>query len=256
VSLEAFGLKEKAILVTGASRGIGRGIALELGKAKAWVGITFTGASASSEANARKVCEEIETAGGRALAMPLDLAVEEQITATLDTFMKAFGRMDGLVNNAGIVIDQLTMRYKTEDFDKLMAVNSRGTFLITKGALRPLMKAGGASIVNMSSIVGEMGNAGQIPYCMSKAAIIGMTLGLAREVSSRQVRVNAIAPGFITTDMTDQLTPEQKNTFESSIPLGRMGEVQDIASSALFLLSPLSSYITGQVLSVNGGLYM
>lgn len=252
----AFQLEGKNILVTGASRGIGRAIAIFLGECGANVALTYTGSSEKSEANAREVCEHIEKSGGKALAIALDLASEEQINSAVEQTVKTFGALHGLVNNAGIVIDQLTMRFKTEDFEKVMDVNVRGTFLLCKAALRPMMKAGGASIVNMSSVVGEMGNAGQVPYSASKAAIIGMSKSLAREVGSRQIRVNCIAPGFIKTDMTDALTEEQKQKLTANIPLARLGEGLDIAQAAAFLLSPCSSYMTGQVLSINGGLYM
>jgi len=251
-----FDLEGKSILVTGSSRGIGRAIALAAASAGASVGVTYTGSSATSESNAREVCQEIEKSGAKAISIALDISNEEQINSSVDQMLKAFGRLDGLVNNAGIVIDQLVMRYKADDFDKLMNVNLRGSFLMCKAALRPLMKAGGASIVNMSSVVGEMGNAGQVPYSASKAALIGMTKALAKEVGSRKVRVNAIAPGFIVTDMTHGLTDEQKQALTKSVSLGALGQPEDIAYGALFLLSPLSAYITGQVLSINGGLYM
>ncbi len=250
------GLENKSILVTGASRGIGKAIAIALGEVGANVGVTYTGSSASSEANAREVCDAIQKAGAKGQLIPLDLSSEDQINAAVDTMVKSFGRLDGLVNNAGIVIDQLTMRYKSEDFDKLMNVNLKGTFLMCKAALRPLMKAGGGSIVNMSSVVGEMGNAGQVPYSASKAALLGLTKSLAREIGSRQVRVNAIAPGFIETDMTHSMTPEQKDALNKNIALGRVGSPQDIANGTLYLLSPVSAYVTGHVLSINGGLYM
>ncbi len=255
-SVPTFDLQNKSILVTGASRGIGRAIALFLGQAGAQVALTYTGSSDKSEANAREVCEAIQRSGGKALALPLDLASEEQISKVVEETVKTFGSLHGLVNNAGIVVDQLTLRFKSEDFDRLMNVNIKGTFLMCKAALRPMMKAGGASIVNLSSVVAEMGNAGQVPYSATKAALIGMTKSLAREVSSRQIRVNAIAPGFIQTDMTDSLTEEQKAKLTSNIPLQRLGEGLDIAQAAAFLLSPCSSYMTGQVLSINGGLYM
>ncbi|MBS1982584.1 MAG: 3-oxoacyl-ACP reductase FabG [Bdellovibrionales bacterium] len=252
----SFNLKDQAILVTGASRGIGASIATRLGECGAWVGVTYTGASEKSQAAAQEVCGKVESAGGRALALAVDVANEEQVAATVDAFVKHFGKMNGLVNNAGVAIDQLVMRYKTSDWDRLMNVNLRGAFLMSKAALRPMMKAGGGSIVNMSSVVGQMGNAGQVPYCTSKAGLLGMTMALAREVGSRQIRVNAIAPGFIETDMTDSLTEDQKNALTKGIPLECLGQPDDIASGTLYLLSPLSRYVTGQVLNINGGLYM
>lgn len=250
------GLANKNILVTGASRGIGKAIALALGNVGANVGVTYTGSSTSSEANAREVCETITQAGAKALMIPLDLASEEQINEAVAVMVKTFGGLDGLVNNAGIVIDNLTMRFKSEDFDKVMDVNLKGTFLMCKAAIRPLIKAGGGSIINMSSVVGEMGNAGQVPYSASKAALIGMSKSLARELGSRQIRVNAIAPGFIETDMTHVMTPEQKENLSKNIALQKLGSPMDIANGALFLLSPVSAYVTGHVLSINGGLYM
>lgn len=252
----SFDLKEKAILVTGASRGIGASIAQRLGEAGAWVGVTYTGSSEKSAASAREVCGKIESSGGRALAIALDVGQEEQVAAAVDGFVKHFGRMDGLVNNAGVAIDQLVMRYKSDDWTKLMDINLKGAFLMSKAALRPLMKAGGGSIVMMSSVVGEMGNAGQVPYSASKAGLIGMTKSLAREVGSRQIRVNAIAPGFIETDMTHALNDTQKAALTGNIPLERLGSADDVAFGTLYLLSSLSRYVTGQVLNINGGLYM
>lgn len=250
----SFELKDKAILVTGSSRGIGAAIALKLGEAGAHVGVTYT--SEKSAGLAQEICAKIEASGGKALALSLDVGQEAQCGAAIDTFVKHFGRMDGLVNNAGVSIDQLVLRYKAEDWDKLMNINLRGAFLMSKAALRPLMKAGGGSIVNMSSVVGQMGNAGQVPYCTSKAGLIGMSKSLAKEVASRKIRVNAIAPGFIETDMTDALNEQQKAAIVQGIPLESLGTGDDIAFGALYLLSPVSRYITGQVLNINGGLYM
>lgn len=252
----SFDLQGKAILVTGASRGIGASVAARLGDAGAHVGVTYTGSSEKSAAGAQEVCAKIEAAGGRAHAFALDVSQEEQCSATVDAFVKHFGRMDGLVNNAGVAIDQLAMRYKSDDWDKLMGINLKGSFLMAKAALRPLMKAGGGSIVMMSSVVGVMGNAGQAPYSASKAGLIGLTKSLAKEVGSRKIRINAIAPGFISTDMTDALTEEQRKAIETGIPLESLGSPDDVAYGALYLLSPLSKYVTGQVLNINGGLYM
>ncbi len=251
-----FCLEGKSVLVTGASRGIGRGVAVALGKMRAEVGITYTGTSPQSKDNAAAVAKEVEAAGGKAWISSLDVADEEQITATMDAFIKHYGKIDGLVNNAGLTVDQLTMRYKTSDWDRVMDVNVRGTFLMSKAALRPMMKNGGGSIVNMSSVVALMGNPGQAAYCASKAAILGLTKSLAREVGSRKIRINSIAPGFIETDMTHNLNEEQKQAFIAQVPLQSWGTVEDIAWGTLYLLSPFSAYVTGQTLSINGGLYM
>ncbi len=255
-ALECLGLKGKSILVTGSGRGIGRGIALKLGEAGACVGVTYTGSNEKSEANAKAVCAEIEKLGGRAIAVALDVSNEDQVNDAIKKMVEAFGGLYGVVNNAGIVIDQLLLRYKSEDWDKVLDTNLKGAFLVSKAAAKYLMKAGGASIVNMTSVVGEMGAAGQAPYSASKAGLIGLSKSLARELASRQVRVNCIAPGFIATDMTEQLNDAQKEAILGQVPLNSLGSVDDIAWGTLYLLSPTSRYVTGQVLSINGGLYM
>ncbi len=253
----SFKLEGKSILVTGSNRGLGRSIAEKLAEAGASVGITYSGGSEKSEGLARTVVESIVTKGGKAVLIPLDVSNEEQCKAAIAKMTETFGGLYGLVNNAGINIDQLLMRYKTEDWDQLMNINLKGTFMLTKAAMKPLMRSeGGASIVNMSSVVGLMGNAGQTVYATSKAGLIGFTKSLAREVSSRQVRVNAIAPGYIETEMTDVLPEDQKKTLLTQIPLGSLGKAEDIAYGTMYLLSPISQYVTGQVLSINGGLYM
>jgi 3-oxoacyl-[acyl-carrier protein] reductase len=255
-SLDCFELTGKAILVTGSTRGIGKAIALKLGAAKAHVGVTFTGTSAASEENAKQVCEEIIRSGGKAHAYRLDVSNEAQVSEVVDAFTKEAGGLYGLVNNAGITVDNLMMRYKVDDWNKVLDTNLKGAFLVSKAALRPLMKAGGSSIVNMSSVVGEMGNAGQVAYSASKAGLIGMTKSMAREYGGKKLRVNCIAPGFIETDMTHALGEGQKETLLSGIALGQLGQVDDIAWGCLYLLSGVSRYVTGQVLSINGGLYM
>ena len=256
MSEKIWNLEGKSILVTGSNRGIGKGIALSLAKAGAQVGVTFSG-SASGEEKAHALCKEIEGLGGKAKALALNVSDEDQCKEAIATMTAEFGGLYGLVNNAGVAIDQLTLRYKSEDWDTLMNVNLKGAFMLTKMALRPLMKnKEGASIVNMSSVVGLMGNAGQVPYSASKAGLIGMTKSLALEFASRKLRVNAVAPGFIDTEMTQALTDEQKAKITDEIPLASLGSVDDIAYATKYLLSPLSQYVTGQVLSVNGGLYM
>jgi len=252
----AFGLKDQTFLVTGSSRGIGKSIALALGRAGANVGVTYTGSSPSSEANALAVRDAIQEFGGKAIASPLDVSNETQVNETVEKVVRTFGSLQGLVNNAGIVIDQIMMRYKTEDFDKLMDINLKGTFMVSRASLRPLMKNGGGSIVNMSSVVGLMGNPGQVPYCASKAAVIGMSKAMAREYGAKKIRVNCVAPGFIETDMTHSLKPGQRDELTRNIPLNCLGHGDDIALGTLFLLSPMSRYITGEVLNINGGLYM
>jgi 3-oxoacyl-[acyl-carrier protein] reductase len=256
MSKASFQLNDKVILVTGASRGIGRGVALALGREGAKVAITYTGSGEKSEANAKAVCDEIEAAGGKALALPLDLSSTAQIEDTISKVVSHWGGLDGLVNNAGIVIDQLAMRYKEEDFDKLMDVNVKGSFFVCKAALRPLSKSTLKSVVNISSVVALSGSVGQVPYSASKAAIIAMTKSLAREMSSREMRFNCIAPGYIATDMTSSINEEHKQQLLEKIPLKREGLVEDVAHGVLYLLSPLSSYVTGQLLNINGGLYM
>ena len=195
--------------------------------------------------------------GSKAIPLALNVSEEDACKAAVDTMVKEFGGLYGLVNNAGVAIDQLTLRYKMDDWDTLMATNLKGAFQLSKVALRPLMKnKEGSAIVNMSSVVGLSGNAGQAPYSASKAGLIGLTKSLALEFASRKIRVNAIAPGFIDTEMTQALTDEQKGKITENIPIGTMGSVDDIAQATAYLLSPLSQYVTGQVLSVNGGLYM
>jgi 3-oxoacyl-[acyl-carrier protein] reductase len=253
----SFNLEGKSILVTGSNRGLGRSIAEKLAEAGASVGVTYSGGSEKSESLAREVVSGIEKNGGKAVVVPLNIASEEQCKAAISRMTESFGGLYGLVNNAGVAIDQLLMRYKTEDWDKLMDINLKGVFLLTKAAMKPLMRSeGGASIVNMSSVVGLMGNAGQTVYAASKAGLIGFSKSLAREVASRQVRVNVIAPGFIETEMTHVLPEEQKKALLDQTPLGTLGQAEDIAFGALYLLSPQSKYVTGQVLSINGGLYM
>lgn len=250
-------LEGKSILVTGSNRGIGKGIAQALAHAGASVGVTYSGSSPESEAKARELCSELENLGGRSIALNLNVADEDSCKAAVDSMVKEFGSLYGLVNNAGVAIDQLTLRYKSEDWDKLMSINLKGAFLLSKAALRPMMKSDcGASIVNMSSVVGLMGNAGQAVYAASKAGLIGMSKSLAREFASRQIRVNCVAPGFIETDMTRALSEDQRQNLSREIPLMCLGSVEDVAQGTMYLLSPMSRYVTGEVLSINGGLYM
>lgn len=243
-------LKGKCIVVTGSSRGIGAGVAKHLASLGAQVAITY----ASNSTSAEKLLKELP--GDGHLLISLDVASAESVEKAFNEILEKFGRVDGLVNNAGITRDQLLMRMKDDDFDAVINTNLRGTYLCTKAVMRPMLKARAGSIVNISSVVGQMGNAGQSNYAASKAGMEGFTRSIAMEVASRGIRVNAIAPGFIVTDMTDALDEKQKEAIQSKIPLQRLGSVEDIAQAVSFLLSDASPYITGQVLQVNGGLYM
>lgn len=243
-------LKGKRIVVTGSSRGIGAGIAKFLSEQGARVAVTY----ASSTAGAEKVMSELK--GDGHLLVNLNVTSSESVDKAFEEILGKFEGIDGLVNNAGVTRDGLLMRMKDEDFDAVMATNLRGAFLCTKAVMRPMIKARGGSIVNVSSVVGQMGNPGQSNYAASKAGLEGFTRSVALEVASRGIRVNALAPGFIVTDMTDALDEKQKAAIESRIPLQRLGSVEDIAQSVSFLLSDASLYITGQVLQVNGGLYL
>lgn len=243
-------LKGKRIVVTGSSRGIGAGIAKILSEQGARVAVTYS----SSAAGAEKVMSELK--GDGHLLVNLNVTSSESVDSAFDEILKKFDGIDGLVNNAGVTRDGLLMRMKDEDFDTVMNTNLRGAFLCTRAVMRPMIKARAGSIVNISSVIGQMGNAGQSNYAASKAGLEGFTRSVALEVASRGIRVNALAPGFIVTDMTDALDEKQKESIQSRIPLQRLGSVDDIAQSVSFLLSDASLYITGQVLQVNGGLYL
>lgn len=245
-------LKDKIAVVTGASRGIGRETALTLASYGATVIINYNGSKEKAEA----VAAEIEAAGGRAKAIQGNVADSEAMKQMLNDVKKEFGRIDILVNNAGITKDNLLMAMKEEDFDKVIDTNLKGAFLCMKHVIRIMMKQRYGRIINMSSVSGVMGNAGQINYCASKAGLIGMTKSLAREVGSRGITVNAVAPGYIDTEMTQGLPEEVKAGFVENIPLKRMGEPKDIAETVAFLASDRASYITGQVISVDGGMHM
>jgi 3-oxoacyl-[acyl-carrier protein] reductase len=256
MSQNSFQLKDKIVLVTGASRGIGKAIALGFAKEGAKVAFTYTGTGEKSQSNAMQVCEEINKLGAESLPLALDISNTTSIPGVIDSVLEKWGGLDVLVNNAGIVIDQLAMRYREDDFDKVMNVNVKGTFFLCKAALRALSKSEVKSIVNISSVVALSGAAGQVVYSASKGAIISLTKSLAREMSARAVRINCVAPGYIATDMTSFMNDEQKNELIEKIPLKREGSVEDVANGVLYLASPLSSYVTGQILNINGGLYM
>jgi 3-oxoacyl-[acyl-carrier protein] reductase len=252
-----FGLRGKNILVTGGNRGIGREVCIKLGQCGATVGVAHSGRSQSGEAQAFEVCQEIEKHGGRGIALGMNVSDESSIQKACEDFLsKANNKIYGLVNNAGITADQLALRLKTDQWDQVMDANLRGTFLVIRTLLRNLMKEGEASVVNMSSVVGQSGNPGQSAYCASKAGLIGLTKSLAQEYAGKKIRFNAIAPGFIDTEMTQALNEGQKSEILKKVPLAELGSVEDIAFGTLYLLSPYSRYVTGQILGINGGMYM
>ncbi len=242
----------KVALVTGGSRGIGRAISIELARRGANVVLSYAG----NEAAAAQTVKAIVDAGGKAKAIRFDVADSEACSAAVDGVVKEMGRLDVLVNNAGVAIDGLLMRFKDDDWDKTLDTNLKGAFMLMRAVSRPMMKQKGGAIVNVSSIVGEMGNAGQAAYAASKAGLLGLTKSIARELASRNIRVNAVTPGFITTDMTSALSPELKEKMSATIPLSRIGNAEEVAAAVAFLASDAASYITGEVLKVNGGMYM
>ncbi len=239
-------------LVTGASRGIGRAIALRLAAEGAAVALNFAGNVAAAEA----VRKEIESAGGKAILVPADVADETAATEMVEKTIEAFGAIDILVNNAGITRDGLLLRMKEEDWDAVLNTNLKGVFHCSKAAAKFMMKKRYGRIVNMASVVGLVGNSCQANYAAAKAGVIGFTKALAKELAGRGITVNAIAPGFIRSDMTDVLPDTVKETMLAGIPLGRAGEPEDVAKAALFLASDQAAYITGQVLTVDGGMVM
>lgn len=244
-------MSQRVALVTGGSRGIGRAIAHTLCKADHAIVI----ASPELEKN-EEVAGEIRAAGGECITVDFNVASQESVKAGVDAAIKKFGRIDVLVNNAGITRDALSMRMKADDWNKVIAVNLTGTFFTSQAVIPHMMKERWGRIVNIASVVGEAGNPGQANYVASKAGIIGLTKCLAQELASRNITVNAIAPGFIDTDMTAVLTDEQKQKMMVKVPLNRLGQPQDIANAVKFLASDDASYITGQVIRVNGGMYM
>ncbi len=239
-------------LVTGASRGIGSSIARKLAMDGFHVLLNYS----SNEARARELAEAITKDGGSAEPLGFDVSVSEQVNEKFDWIQKTHGNLGVLVNNAGITIDGLLLRMKDEDLDRTLDVDLKGAIFCTRAAAKPMMKARGGSIINISSVIGEMGNAGQSAYSAAKAGLLGFTKSVAKELSSRQIRCNAITPGFIETDMTGALTVDQKDAILRSIPLGFLGNGEDVANLVSFLASPASRYITGQIIGVNGGLYI
>ncbi|KGR80389.1 3-oxoacyl-[acyl-carrier-protein] reductase [Ureibacillus manganicus] len=245
-------LDGKVAVVTGASRGIGRAIALSLAKEGAKVVVNYSG----SEQKAQQVVDEINSMGTQAIAIQANISEVESVTNLMDSAIKQFGSIDILVNNAGITRDNLIMRMKEDEWDDVINTNLKGVFLCTKAVTRQMMKQRAGRIINISSIVGVMGNAGQANYVAAKAGVIGLTKTTARELASRNILVNAIAPGFITTEMTDALPEEMKNAMLSQIPLAKLGQPEDIAKAVVFLASDDASYMTGQTLHIDGGMYM
>jgi 3-oxoacyl-[acyl-carrier protein] reductase len=244
-------LQGRIALVTGASQGIGRACALELAAQGATVAL-----AARNEAKLAEVAKEIAAAGGRAVPVALDLASEESIKAAAKAVLDQFGKVEILVNNAGITRDGLMMSMKRVDWDDVIGTNLTGTFLFTQALLRPMLKNRWGRIINITSVVGRTGQAGQVNYASSKAGVIGMTRSLAREVASRNITVNAVAPGYIETAMTAVLDDKQREVMMAQIPLDRAGTDAEIAHAVAFLASERSGYITGHVLDVNGGMFM
>ncbi len=244
-------LSDKVAIVTGASRGIGRSIALALVAQGAKVVVSARSAEALKELTA-----EIKGQGGDALAVVGDVAVEEDANNLVKQAVDTYGQVDVLVNNAGITRDGLLLRMKNEDWDAVLDTNLKGAFLCTRAAAKVMSKQRSGRIINISSVVGEMGNAGQANYCASKAGLLGLTKSVAREMARRNITVNAITPGFIVTDMTEDMSDKAREAMTEQIPLGRLGAAEDIANAVIFLASDQSAYITGQVLGVNGGMYM
>jgi len=246
-----FSLKGKAALVTGASQGIGRATARALAEA----GATIAAAARNTE-KLESLVAEISAAGGEALAVPMDVADAAQVKNGFAAALAKFGKLDVLVNNAAITRDTLALRMKLEDWDAVLRTNLTGAHLCTQQALGAMLRQRSGRIINIASVVAQTGNAGQANYVAAKAGLIGLTRAIAVEVASRNITVNAVAPGFIETPMTDVLSQELKDKMKMMIPLGRMGTDREIATAVVFLASAEAGYITGQVLDVNGGMYM
>ncbi|WP_341301908.1 3-oxoacyl-[acyl-carrier-protein] reductase [Lysinibacillus sp. FSL H8-0500] len=245
-------LEGKVAVVTGASRGIGRAIALKLADEGAKVVVNYSG----SQAKAEEVVAMIQENGGEAIAVQASVSQTEEVTTLMNTAIKTFGTLDILVNNAGITRDNLLMRMKEDEWDDVLNTNLKGVFLCTKAVTRQMMKQRAGRIINISSIVGVAGNAGQANYVAAKAGVIGLTKTTAKELASRNILVNAIAPGFIETEMTDQLPEDIKQGMLTEIPLAKLGQPEDIAKAVAFLASDDANYMTGQTLHIDGGMVM
>ncbi len=245
-------LSGKTALVTGASRGIGRAIAVRFAAEGAFVVVNYAG----NDAAAAETLAAITAGGGSGVLSRFDVGSGAEVDAAVKAIVTERGRIDILVNNAGVTRDNLLMRLTEDDFDAVVRTNLKGTFLVTKVVSRQMIRQRGGRIVNMSSVVGEMGNAGQSVYAATKAGILGFTKAMARELASREITVNAIAPGFITTDMTEKLPEAARKEFADRIPLGRFGAPEEVAELALYLVSDAAAYVTGQVVGINGGMYM
>ena len=244
-------LDGRVAVVTGASQGIGRACAVALAKAGAQVAL-----AARNTAKLAEVAAEIEAAGGKAMPFEMDLASEDSIKAATKAVVAQYGKIEILVNNGGITRDNLMLRMKLADWNAVLQTNLTGAFLLTQAASSSMLKARWGRIINISSVVGETGQAGQANYAASKAGLIGLTMSLARELASRNITVNAVAPGYISTPMTDVLNDQQRSAMLTQIPLDRAGTPEDVASAVVFLASDQASYITGHVLDVNGGMHM
>ena len=245
-------LQGKTALVTGSSRGIGKAIALELARRGANIAVNYAG----SEDKAAETVEAIETLGVQAIKIQANVADESSVKSMIKEVTKTFGSLDILVNNAGITKDNLLLRMKEEEFDQVVETNLKGAFLCTKAAARPMMKQRAGKIINVASVVGVSGNPGQANYVAAKSGLIGLTKSNAKELASRNILVNAVAPGFITTDMTDALTEEQQAEILKQIPLEKLGQPEDIANVVCFLASNDAAYITGQTIHIDGGMVM
>ena len=244
-------LDGKVALVTGGAQGIGKAIALCLAREGADVAVSDINLE-----KARETCREVEALGQKALALGGSVAEAKAAEAMVEKTVETFGGLDILVNNAGITRDGVLLRMKEEDWDLVLSVNLKGAYLCTKAALRTLIKRKGGKIINIASVTGQMGNAGQSNYAASKAGLIGFTKSVAREYASRNIQVNAVAPGFIDTAMSQAIPQKEREMLIRVIPMERLGTAEDIAGAVLFLSSPSADYITGQVLNVNGGMYM
>lgn len=245
-------LTGKVALITGASRGIGQAVALEMARTGADIAVNYSG----SEAAAQATVDQVKALGRKAIMVKANVADADEVAAMVEAVQAEFGHIDILVNNAGITRDTLLMRMKDSDWDDVININLKGVYLVTKAVSKLMMKQRSGRIINMSSVVGVTGNAGQANYSASKAGVIGFTKTCAKELASRGILVNAIAPGFIHTDMTDVLPDKVKEATLAAIPLHRMAEPKEVASVAVFLASEYASYITGQVLNVDGGMVM